>query len=326
MRPPRSSVPRRSSDLDPDRRADARARAAPGRDPAQRLGHLYIYRPGRGRPRARRGHLRRRADPALGARGIPGSRRWRSASRTESRAAPIATSSTPPLAGGSDRLASAPPIASARRPRACASSPRPASSDSLFLAGRALPSLLVVDSIQVIRSDAASFDAGSAHQIRLCVAALARFAKQTKVPILIIGHVNKEGEMAGPETLRHLVDVVLYLEAARMGQRAAALPVDVQEPPRRDLGDRRPRDDGQGPRRRAKRRQRGSSRAHDPRAGLDPRPSYSASASRWSRSRRWWGPCARVSRPARSTPPARPPRARPTHPCHPRAPRGDRRD
>ena len=58
------------SDLDPDRRAHARARAAPGRDPAQRLGHLYIYRPGRGRPRARRGHLRRRADPALGARGI----------------------------------------------------------------------------------------------------------------------------------------------------------------------------------------------------------------------------------------------------------------
>ena len=87
----------------------------------------------------------------------------------------------------------------------------------LDLAGRALPSLLVVDSIQVIRSDAASSDAGSAHQIRLCVAALARFAKQTKVPILIIGHVNKEGEMAGPETLRHLVDVVLYLEAADGG-------------------------------------------------------------------------------------------------------------
>jgi DNA repair protein RadA/Sms len=89
----------------------------------------------------------------------------------------------------------------------------------LDLAGRSLPSLLVVDSIQVIRSDAATSDAGTAHQIRLCVAALARFAKDTKTPILIIGHVTKDGEMAGPETLRHLVDVVCYLDVTEGSRR-----------------------------------------------------------------------------------------------------------
>jgi DNA repair protein RadA/Sms len=89
----------------------------------------------------------------------------------------------------------------------------------LELAGRTLPSLLVIDSIQVIRSSAAASEAGTAHQVRLCVGKLAQFAQDTKVPIWIIGHITKDGEIAGPETLKHLVDVVLYLEEGDDGKR-----------------------------------------------------------------------------------------------------------
>ena len=74
------------------------------------------------------------------------------------------------------------------------------------------PALAIVDSIQTIYLDEASGSAGSIGQIRECTVALMRWAKQANVPMLISGHVTKDGSIAGPKVLEHIVDVVLYLE------------------------------------------------------------------------------------------------------------------
>lgn len=74
------------------------------------------------------------------------------------------------------------------------------------------PALLIVDSIQTITSDALSGSAGSVGQVRECAQILQRLAKRSKVPIFVVGHVTKEGNIAGPKVLEHLVDAVLNLE------------------------------------------------------------------------------------------------------------------
>lgn len=74
------------------------------------------------------------------------------------------------------------------------------------------PSLAIIDSIQTISSDKNDSEAGSVTQIRLSTSELLQIAKQSQVPIIIIGHVTKDGSVAGPRSLEHLVDVVLYLE------------------------------------------------------------------------------------------------------------------
>ncbi len=74
------------------------------------------------------------------------------------------------------------------------------------------PDVLIVDSIQTVYTQNVSSSAGSVSQIRECAAALARFAKSTKTAVFIIGHVTKEGNIAGPRLLEHLVDTVLYFE------------------------------------------------------------------------------------------------------------------
>lgn len=74
------------------------------------------------------------------------------------------------------------------------------------------PRLLVVDSIQTIASDAIESSAGSVSQVRECAAALLRYAKTSGVPVLLIGHITKEGSIAGPKVLEHIVDVVLHFE------------------------------------------------------------------------------------------------------------------
>lgn len=77
------------------------------------------------------------------------------------------------------------------------------------------PDVLVVDSIQTIyRSDLTSAP-GSVSQVRECAAQLARMAKQTGMPVFLIGHVTKDGAIAGPRVLEHLVDTVLYFEGER---------------------------------------------------------------------------------------------------------------
>jgi DNA repair protein RadA/Sms len=73
--------------------------------------------------------------------------------------------------------------------------------------------LLVVDSIQTLSSGDVGASAGAVSQLRECTAALVRFAKTSATAVIIIGHVTKEGAIAGPRVLEHLVDTVLYFES-----------------------------------------------------------------------------------------------------------------
>ena len=74
------------------------------------------------------------------------------------------------------------------------------------------PRVMVVDSIQTIYSEALTSAPGSVSQVRECAAALVRFAKQTGTALFLVGHVTKEGALAGPRVLEHMVDSVLYFE------------------------------------------------------------------------------------------------------------------
>lgn len=74
------------------------------------------------------------------------------------------------------------------------------------------PELLVIDSIQTIASDTLESTAGSVSQVRECAAQLQRFAKESGVPVIIIGHITKDGSIAGPKVLEHIVDAVLQFE------------------------------------------------------------------------------------------------------------------
>ena len=77
------------------------------------------------------------------------------------------------------------------------------------------PEILVVDSIQTIATETLDSSAGSVGQVRECAAALLKFAKDSGVPVLLIGHINKEGTLAGPKVLEHIVDAVLQFEGDR---------------------------------------------------------------------------------------------------------------
>ena len=77
------------------------------------------------------------------------------------------------------------------------------------------PQLLIVDSIQTIATDAIESAAGSVSQVRECSAQLLKYAKESGVPVLLIGHINKEGSIAGPKVLEHIVDAVLQFEGDR---------------------------------------------------------------------------------------------------------------
>lgn len=77
------------------------------------------------------------------------------------------------------------------------------------------PELLIVDSIQTVASETIESAAGSVSQVRECAARLLKYAKETSVPVLLIGHINKDGAIAGPKVLEHIVDVVLHFEGDR---------------------------------------------------------------------------------------------------------------
>lgn len=77
------------------------------------------------------------------------------------------------------------------------------------------PGIVVVDSIQTIASDALESAAGSVSQVRECAARLLEYAKSTGVPVLLIGHITKDGSLAGPKVLEHIVDAVLQFEGDR---------------------------------------------------------------------------------------------------------------
>lgn len=74
------------------------------------------------------------------------------------------------------------------------------------------PQLIVIDSIQTIYSDMLESSPGSVSQVRECAAALLRYAKESGTPVILIGHITKDGSIAGPKILEHIVDVVLQFE------------------------------------------------------------------------------------------------------------------
>ncbi len=77
------------------------------------------------------------------------------------------------------------------------------------------PGLVIVDSIQTMTSETSNSAAGSVSQIRECSTRIIRVAKTKEIPIFLVGHVNKDGGVAGPKVLEHMVDVVLYFEGER---------------------------------------------------------------------------------------------------------------
>ena len=77
------------------------------------------------------------------------------------------------------------------------------------------PTLLVIDSIQTLQTNSIGSSPGSISQIRECTAELMNYAKASGTPVLLIGHINKDGNIAGPKILEHMVDVVLQFEGER---------------------------------------------------------------------------------------------------------------
>lgn len=77
------------------------------------------------------------------------------------------------------------------------------------------PGIVVIDSIQTIASDVLESSAGSVSQVRECAAQLLKYAKESNVPVLLIGHITKDGTLAGPKVLEHIVDAVLQFEGDR---------------------------------------------------------------------------------------------------------------
>ncbi|MDR0333720.1 MAG: DNA repair protein RadA [Dysgonamonadaceae bacterium] len=74
------------------------------------------------------------------------------------------------------------------------------------------PQLVIIDSIQTVYNDTLESSSGSISQVRECAAAILKFAKQSNTPVILIGHITKEGSIAGPKVLEHIVDTVLQFE------------------------------------------------------------------------------------------------------------------
>lgn len=88
-------------------------------------------------------------------------------------------------------------------------------SDILAQATRLQPDIVIIDSVQTLYTDTVEASMGSVTQVRECTGKLMKYAKQTNVPVFLIGHVNKEGAIAGPKVLEHMVDTVLQFEGDR---------------------------------------------------------------------------------------------------------------
>ena len=87
--------------------------------------------------------------------------------------------------------------------------------DTLEAVGKINPEVLIIDSIQTMYLDEVGSSAGSVSQVREVTGQLMRIAKQMNIAIFIVGHVTKEGTVAGPRTLEHMVDTVLYFEGEK---------------------------------------------------------------------------------------------------------------
>lgn len=85
--------------------------------------------------------------------------------------------------------------------------------EEIFVHAAAIkPDLLIIDSIQTVSTELAESSPGSVTQVRESAASLLRFAKESGTPVILIGHINKEGNLAGPKVLEHIVDTVLLFE------------------------------------------------------------------------------------------------------------------
>lgn len=85
--------------------------------------------------------------------------------------------------------------------------------EQIFVQARNVqPELLIIDSIQTMFTETIESSPGSISQVRECSAAILKYAKESGVPVLLIGHINKEGSIAGPKVLEHIVDTVLQFE------------------------------------------------------------------------------------------------------------------
>ena len=78
------------------------------------------------------------------------------------------------------------------------------------------PDLVFVDSIQTISRESLFNQAGTVTQLRECTQLFLELAKTSEIPIILIGHITKEGSIAGPKVLEHLVDAVLYFESDKL--------------------------------------------------------------------------------------------------------------
>jgi DNA repair protein RadA/Sms len=90
------------------------------------------------------------------------------------------------------------------------------STKNIFLGIEELqPELVIIDSIQTLHSNALDSTAGSIAQVRQCAGELMKFAKETNTPVFLVGHITKDGMLAGPKVLEHMVDTVLQFEGDR---------------------------------------------------------------------------------------------------------------
>jgi DNA repair protein RadA/Sms len=106
------------------------------------------------------------------------------------------------------------------------------------------PALVVVDSIQTIADDELPGSAGSLAQVRACVDRLTRLAKSTGVPVVLVGHVTKDGDLAGPRAIEHLVDTVLSFDGDRHHSLRVLTAVKHRFGPAGEVGIFEMRDDG----------------------------------------------------------------------------------
>jgi DNA repair protein RadA/Sms len=106
------------------------------------------------------------------------------------------------------------------------------------------PALVVVDSIQTVSDDDLAGAAGSLAQVRACVDRLTRLAKSTGVPVVLVGHVTKDGDLAGPRAVEHLVDTVLSFDGDRHHSLRVLTAVKHRFGPAGEVGIFEMRDDG----------------------------------------------------------------------------------
>ena len=83
-----------------------------------------------------------------------------------------------------------------------------------------VPQLLIIDSIQTIFTESLESSPGSISQVRECASLLLKFAKQSGIPVLLVGHITKDGSIAGPKILEHIVDAVLQFEGDQQDRKS----------------------------------------------------------------------------------------------------------